>query len=118
MDLTEHPIRAQRANQKRFLDTLPESEREEHAFLFRVGNLSYRYYMDLLAEPNEEDYSDWLIGLPPNIANDMKQKGFEECRGMLPLRRHTAERSDRGLDEFMKAHLSDADFQRWKGSKD
>lgn len=100
-------------NQKRFLDNLPESEREEPAFLFRVGNLSYRYYMDLLAEPNEDDYFDWLIGLPPNIASDMEQKGFEACRGMLSLRRHTAERNDRGLTEFMKAHLSEEDYKRW-----
>ncbi len=66
MEYTEHPIEAQRIHQKMFLSKLSEREREYHAFIFRVGNLTYRYYMDLEAQPSEEDFKDWLLGLPEN----------------------------------------------------
>ena len=85
----EHPNKEQRENQSRFLAQLPEEEREAHARLFRFGNAAYIYHRLAIEDmdPTEEDFKEWLEGLPKNMRRDMEAKGFEKCKGILSFTR-------------------------------
>lgn len=108
----EHPNKEQRDNQKAFLESLPEHEREEHARLFRFGNASYRYHqMAQEMEPTENDFEEWLEGLPILIARDMRSKGFEKCKGVVSFTRYVIEKNDIGMDEWMKQNLNKEDYK-------
>lgn len=110
----KHPKPEIQKKQEEFLQHCPESERDYHARMFRIGNATYRYHQ-LAASPNEETlkvyYQEWLNGLPDNISTDMKKKGFEYCKTVFPFTRYVNERSDVGIDEWMKEHLSPEDFE-------
>lgn len=114
----KHPnIECQR-KQEEFLKNCSEEEREEQARFFRYGNAAYIYHQ-LANVPKNKDslklyYEEWLQGLPANIAADMKAKGFELCKNTLPFTRYVNERSDKGMDEWMKEHLSKEDYEYYK----
>jgi protoporphyrinogen oxidase len=55
--------------------------------------------------------------LPANIKKDMKLKGFEACKMMLPFTRYVNERQDIGMGEWMKHHLSAEDYEYYTNSK-
>ena len=114
----EHPNLEQRKNQKQFLQDCPEEQREFHAQMFRVGNAAVRYHQEArqVHEPTQEDFEDWLVGLSPNMRNDMRQKGFEQCKTFFPFTRHVMERRDIGMNEWMKNHLSEGDYKFWTGN--
>src|SRR4051794_9580005 len=114
MDKTVHWNSVLRKNQSDLLNSLPEEQREFMAFMLRTGNVSCHYYQrEPDSEPTEDDYIDWLSGLPDNIAQSFRNDGFEKCKGVFPLRRHAAERNDIGMDAYMKGALSDDDYRRW-----
>lgn len=108
----EHPNAIQKENQENFLNGLPENERENHARLFRLGNAAYRYHNEAKSkEPTELDFSEWLEGLPSNIANEMKNKGFETCKRVLSFSRYVMEKNDVGMDVWMKGNLNAEDYE-------
>jgi len=113
----KHPLKKCRKSQEEFLQKCPKEEREFHAYMFRVGNASYIYHSLSTEEINEETlrmyYDEWLSGLPENIAIDMKAKGFEACKTMVPFTRYINERTDIGMTDWMKEHLSEGDFKEW-----
>lgn len=45
----------------------------------------------------------------------MKNKGFDKCKLMFTFTRYVNERTDIGMDEWMKEHLSDDDFKYFQG---
>ena len=110
----EHPNPECRKKQQEFLKNCPPEERELHARLFRYGNAAYVYHQLAKAPQNKDSlklyYEEWLQGLPPNIAEDMKKKGFEVCRTMFPFTRYVNERADIGMRDWMKEHLSEEDY--------
>lgn len=110
----EHPNKKQQENQAKLLSQLPEEEREEHARLFRFGNAAYIYHRlaDEL-EPTEEDFNEWLEGLPKNIRRDMEIQGFELCKGILSFTRYVMEKNDIGMEKWMKKHLSASDYKAY-----
>ena len=59
---------------------------------------------------------EWLEGLPESIREDAKSKGFEICKTMLPFTRYINERTDLGMDEWMKQHLPDDDYMYYKST--
>jgi len=113
----KHPVKECQEKQAEFLSKCPEEEREYHAALFRIGNASY-IYQQLADETSPEKlelyYYDWLETLPPNIREGMKKKGFEECMTTVPFTVYVNERNGIGMDEWMKKHLSKADYRRYK----
>ncbi|MFB9296928.1 hypothetical protein [Persicitalea jodogahamensis] len=117
-DRTIHPDPKCQRNQQALLDSLDGELREMMAYTHRVGNVTFHYYSEQLAEPTEEDYEDWLLGLPEEIAKDHSERGFEKCRGVLSLRRHAAERNDSGLDAYVKESVSEEDYRRWSELRD
>ena len=99
--------------QKEFLEKLEEPERSEHARLFRIGNVTMRY-MDndeIDFNPTEEDFENWLAGLPENIQKHFRADGLEKSKGALPFRRFYMEYNDIGLDEYLKRYLSAEDYE-------
>ncbi|MCF2501375.1 hypothetical protein [Dyadobacter chenhuakuii] len=113
-DRTIHWDPMLQARQAAALAALPEDQRDFMAFMFRTTNVSAYYYNQHGAEPCLEDFADWLECLDPVIANKLRVEGFERHRSSLSLRRHAAERKDLGLDEYMREHLSEQDYNRWK----
>jgi hypothetical protein len=110
----EHPNKKQRENQKNFLASLPEDQREEHARLFRFGNAAYIYHHQSEEfEPTETDFKEWLEGLPLEVRNDFEKRGFEDCRGVVSFTRYVMEKNDIGMDEWMKKHLSESDYKEF-----
>lgn len=110
----EHPNKEQRENQVKLLEQLPEQEREEHARLLRFGNAAYIYHRQAEElEPTEDDFNEWLEGLPKNVRKDMEMQGFELCSGVLSFRRYVMEKNDIGMGEWMKQNLSEADYKAY-----
>jgi nitrate reductase assembly molybdenum cofactor insertion protein NarJ len=105
-----HPLDKCHQSQLEFLATLPEAQRAEHARLFRLGNASYRYQQQAMGDIAEDDYLDWLEGLPANMRRVAEREGFEQSKTSLALRRHTLERRDQGYSAFMQAMLSSEDW--------
>jgi hypothetical protein len=62
-------------------------------------------------------YEEWLEGLPHNIKVDMQKKGYNACKTFAPYTRYVNERTDIGMDEWMKEHLSEEDFKEWMNVK-
>lgn len=114
----EHPDPECQKRQEDFLKECPDEEREFHARLFRYGNAVYRYHQ-LAALPINKDslelyYQEWLQGLPQNIKTDMEKKGFEYCKATLSFTRFVNERTDISMEEWLKDHLSGADYEYYK----
>lgn len=100
-------------NQKAFLEKLEEPDRSSHAQLFRIGNVTMRYMNNDAIEfnPTEEDFENWLSGLPEKIQPIFRADGLENCKGMLPFRRFYMEYNDIGLDEYLRKYLSKEDYE-------
>lgn len=109
----KHPNTECQKKQEEFLKNCPEEEREFHARLFRYGNAAYAYHQQACStneKRQREYYEEWLQGLTPDIATDMKKKGFEQCKKMLPFTRYVNERNDYGMRDWMLEHLSEEDY--------
>jgi len=114
-DRTIHPVKSCRESQRATLEAAPDEEtRLMLAFSFRTGNAAYRYYQSQEAEPTKDDFADWLAGLPDSIRQFHTVKGFEKSKRVLGLRRHAAERSDLGLEAYMKESVSPEDYAEWR----
>lgn len=106
------------ARQRGVLQELPEDERPAHAQLFRIGNVAVRYHQarETGFHPTEEDWREWLAGLPPRIRPMMEAEGFEVAQRALPFRRYYLERRDVGMEEYMERNLSPTDYASWRES--
>eukprot|EP01029_Cantina_marsupialis_P031095 TRINITY_DN8750_c0_g1_i1.p1 TRINITY_DN8750_c0_g1~~TRINITY_DN8750_c0_g1_i1.p1 ORF type:complete len:123 (-),score=19.27 TRINITY_DN8750_c0_g1_i1:38-406(-) len=113
----KHPLLEKQKSQEEFLKNCPEDQREFHQYMFRVGNASYIYHTQATNAIDEKTlrkyYEEWLEGLPHNIKIDMQKKGFDACKTCVPYTRYVNERSDIGMNEWMKEHLSEEDFKEW-----
>lgn len=116
MDLLyiKHPDLKLHENQVKLLNAMSDLDKSEHAQLFRLGNAAMHYYHK--TEPTEEDYEDWLLGLPDNLKKHMTAKGYQGCKSILSLQRHALERRDVGMDVFIRNLLNDEDFAIWSQS--
>ena len=116
-----HPNPQIQKKQRDFLLQCPTNEREYHASIFRIGNATIIYHQ--LASNTSPSmlksfYLEWLEGLTPNVREDMEKKGFDYCKTVLPFSRYVNERKDIGMDEWMKQHLSEEDYNTYKSSRD
>ncbi|MFY0689170.1 MAG: hypothetical protein JXQ90_18515 [Cyclobacteriaceae bacterium] len=113
----KHHINKVEKNQQEFLINIPEdSERLIHAQLFRIGNAALHYHQQasINSEPTEEDFSEWLEGLPKHIAVKLKESGLQKCKTHFPFTRYLMEKQDVGMDAWMRKNLSEEDFTHWK----
>jgi len=115
--ITSHPNPQIQKKQDEFFKKCPDSEKDFHARLFRIGNVSYRYHQRATSNNEEVQriyYEEWLEGLPEPIKENAKSKGFDNCKTMLPFTRYVNERTDLGMDEWMKQHLPEDDYIYYK----
>jgi hypothetical protein len=105
-----HPFAAQHQAQLALLRSLPEPMRADQARLLRLGNAAFRYQQQAQGTITEDDFTDWLAGLPDKMRQAMEREGFEKNKTTLALRRHALERRDMGYDEFVKALVSAEDW--------
>lgn len=113
----KHPDPKLQHNQ---VDTLEKSSPDQFEFLvlfFNFGNASYRYMSLAQDEATEEDFEDWLEGLPENIRSVFEKEGFEAAKTAFPFRRHVLERRDMGMDEYIQKLLHPADWEKWNEYK-
>lgn len=104
----KHPSKSIQENQETFLASLSEKRQREQALLFNFGNASYRYHN---IEPTDNDYEQWLEGLPENIRDVFKEMGYENSKTALPLKRFANELRDIGMDEYIKRLLKPEDYK-------
>lgn len=75
-----HPIDRYNKQQAETLATLPVDQRDYMARMFRIGNTAYRYHHRLASEPTEEDFAEFLEGLPyDNIRRVYQAEGFDKA---------------------------------------
>ena len=111
----KHPNPKIQERQDEFLKNANPEEREFHEKLFRIGNAYYVYHQNAgEKEIPIEYFNEWLSGLPEPIKSDMKNRGFDECKTILPFTRYVNERRDVGMDDWMKEHLSESDFEFYR----
>ncbi|MDO7877749.1 hypothetical protein Q5H93_23635 [Hymenobacter sp. ASUV-10] len=108
--IPRHPFDEQHQSQLALLHSLPEALRADHARLFRLGNAAFRYQQQAEGEVTEDDFQDWLVGLPEKMRAAMAREGFEKNKTAWPVRRHALERRDKGYDAFMQSVLSAEDW--------
>lgn len=117
----KHPKLEIQKKQEQFLKNCSDEERELHARFFEIGNALYAYHEEAgKVKPADLKfyYEEWLQGLPPNIAADMRKKGLEECTTFLPFTRYINERRDIGLRDWMKEHLSPENYEYYLKSEE
>lgn len=108
----KHPSEDIQKNQEIFLSSLVEEKQKlYHALLFNYGNAAYRYHS---VEPTEEEYLQWLEGLPENMRVNFEKEGFEKSKTAFPLTRFAQEIRDNGMDEYMKNSLKPEDYKKMK----
>lgn len=106
----KHPSKEIQENQERLLAVLDEKGKIEQALFFNFGNACYRYHS---IEPTQEEYEQWLEGLPENIKSHFIEIGFEGSKNSLPLRRFANEIRDNGMEEYIKNLLKPEDYEEW-----
>lgn len=73
------------------------------------------YYSQLKSkELTEEDFNLWIDSLPEPMKSDFKNKGLNQCRGVLNFQRFILELQDNGLEEYLKNELKEEDYNYWR----
>lgn len=109
----KHPNPKYQRKQEEFLKSCPVEHKEYFAANFRIGNAIYVYHEQAFSTSDKrlkEYYEEWLQGLPPKMAVEMKELGIEGCFTMYPFTRYVNERNDLGLRDWLREHLSTDDF--------
>ena len=110
----QHPKKKQRDNQAKILAELPKEKREETARLFRFINASYVYHKQADAlNSTETDFQEWLHGLPKEDLNNMTFIAFGSSKNSVSFNRYLLEKNDIGMDEWLKEHLSEDDYNEY-----
>lgn len=109
-----HPRESIRKNQRARLENCPTDQFEFNRLFFNYGNAAYRHSDLASGSVTQEDYENWLEGLPENKVIFFRKKGFEGNRNSLALRRHALERRDVGMDEFVANLVKPEDLVKWR----
>ena len=63
--------------------------------------------------PSEEDWKEWLGGLPDKIRAHTEQIGFEQGKRIFPFTRYVMEKNDVGMDEYVRQRMDAQDYQEY-----
>lgn len=111
----KHPHPECNIAQEKYLANCPQEDRRFHELLFTYGNITYRYHRDAgRLDPIEEDFKEWLQGLPENIRNKMQTDGFEACKKVLSFTRYIMEKNEIGIEEYIQLHMDPEDLEEYK----
>ncbi len=103
-------------SQLKYLSQFEGETRIEMERTLRIGIVASQYHKGdgIKFEPTQQDWEDWLAGLPEREAILFRKEGFEKGILAFPFRRFYMELNDLGLEEYMKEHLSTEDLVIWK----
>ena len=82
--------------------------------LDNIGKVAMRYYAMEEFNPTWQDFELWIESLKEPMRSDFRKKGLEGSKGILNFRRFYLEIRDQGMEEYMKANLSQEDYLFWK----
>lgn len=85
-----------------------------------LGKINYAvvsYYSKADKFKTFENYSSWLETLSVTLKDHFQSRGFEQSQNSFPFMRYVLELNDIGMDEHMKANLSESEFFLWKNPK-
>jgi hypothetical protein len=86
--------------------------------LLRIGRATTDYYKQLNRnELTDKDFNLWIESLEEPMRSSFKNKGLDNCRGVLNFQRFILELQDIGLDEYLKNNLTEEDFSYWIANK-
>jgi hypothetical protein len=81
----------------------------------RIGHVITSYYKQLNRDDlTENDFHEWIESLQEPMKSAFKNKGLDECRGVLNFQRFILELQDKGLQEYLKDRLTEEEFNYWK----
>lgn len=105
-------------SQLKYLGQFEGETRIEMERMLRIGIVASQYHKGdgIKFEPSQQDWEDWLGGLPERAAIIFRKDGFEKGILALPFRRFYMELNDLGLEEYMKEHLSIEELAMWKNT--
>jgi len=111
----KHPLDHCNRTQEATIKQLPEDQRRFQELFYSYANATYRYHLEAAEhEPTEQDYEEWLEGLPENVARGMAAKGFEECRTVLSFTRYVNEKHDVGMDEYVCDLMGEEEYNEYR----
>lgn len=111
MITVKHPEEHCNAWQDEFLQKCNPDHRRSHELLFIVDNITNLYHKQAKDfSPIEQEYRDWLKGLPDQIQWEMEDKGFEACKENLSFTRYVMEKNGHGLEAFIREKMGEADY--------
>jgi hypothetical protein len=110
----KHPDPACNQKQEEMLGHLPEGQKRFMELSFCHGNAAYRYHQSAQGyEPDEQDWREWLEGLPANFRLHMEKEGFEKNKRVLSFTRYVNEKNDVGMDEYIRQWMGDQDYEEY-----
>lgn len=78
-----------------------------------TGNVTLDYYNQLNFPILQTDFDLWIDALENPMKTHFKEKGLNECTGVLSLQRFVLEKYGFSMDEFMKENLSQGAYSLW-----
>ncbi len=82
--------------------------------LENVGKVAMKYYAMDEFNPSRQDFELWIESLKEPMRSDFRKQGLEGSKVVLNFRRFYLEMRDQGMEEYMKANLSQEDYLFWK----
>ena len=114
MITVKHPDEECNRQQEAMLASCHAEKRRFHELLFIFGNITHRYHQRAKSfQPTEEDWREWLEGLPENIHKSMRELGFEKSRNVLSFTRYVMEKNDVGMEEYVRQRMGEADYAEY-----
>ncbi len=111
----KHPKPEMNSNQEEFLTHWPDDKRRFHELLFSLGNATYRYHTRAQEfKPTQQDWEQWLEGLPENIRDDFRRQGFEASKTVLSFTRYVMEKNDVGMEEYVRKLMGEDAYKEYQ----
>jgi hypothetical protein len=82
--------------------------------LIRIRNVAMAYYKGGTFNPTETDFNHWLETLLPNVQRAMRNKGMDDCKGILHFQRVYFEQRGYSMEAYMKTHLNKEQYEYWQ----
>lgn len=77
-----------------------------------------KYYLQLdKTTITQTDFDSWILSINEPMKSIFKQKDIEDCKKILNFQRYVLESRDFGLNEFLKANLSNEVYEYFENKK-
>lgn len=77
-----------------------------------------KYYLQLDKHSvMPDEFDSWISSINEPMKSIFKERGLESCRKILNFQRYVLESRDFGLNEFLKANLSNEVYEYFENKK-